>query len=134
VSDEPIAFALRAGAKVRVRARGQSMRPFIPDGSVVTVAPLAGPVHVGDVVLTIADGGLILHRVLETPMRGGQRFVRTRGDARSGSDPLLPQSAILGRAIELTLGGRAIRLTTWRARLVGWAAARLLFGLSFLRA
>jgi len=44
-------------------ARGQSMRPWIPDGSIVTIGPMDSP-KVGDVVLAVTSNGPVLHRLL----------------------------------------------------------------------
>jgi hypothetical protein len=133
MNEEPLHFALAARATVRVRARGQSMRPFLPDGTEVVIAPFEGGARVGDVVLTAPLGGLSLHRVVETFVAGGRRYVRTRGDGRRAPDPPLPEERVLGRAVAVVLGGRARSLDAplWRA--VGWAAARILPRLWFLR-
>jgi len=125
--------ALRAGRPVRLRARGQSMRPFIPDGSEVLVVPLDSPPCVGEVVLVQVAGELALHRVVEVFPAAGRRYVRTRGDARRTPDPPLPVESILGRAAEVRVGDRTIRLDTVPGRFLGWVAARLLPQLSWLR-
>lgn len=51
-------------------ARGQSMRPWIPDGSVVTIGPMDSP-RIGDVVLAMTSEGPILHRLLRLNKEGG---------------------------------------------------------------
>jgi len=45
-------------------ARGNSMRPWIPDGSSVTIAPMDTP-RVGDIALALFHGQPILHRIFE---------------------------------------------------------------------
>jgi hypothetical protein len=118
---------------VRLRARGQSMRPFIPDGSEVRVVPLDSPPRVGEVVLLQVAGELALHRVVEVFTAAGRRYVRTRGDARRTPDPPLPVETILGRAAEVRVGDRALGLDTGPGRILGWAVARLLPYLWWLR-
>ena len=65
---------LRAGYLVDFIARGNSMRPWVPDGSAITLAPMDNP-RVGDIALAIHCETPILHRILkidgETLFLGG---------------------------------------------------------------
>ena len=59
---------LAAGQEFRFRARGASMSPFIRDGDVLTVSPLAiGEPRVADVVAVFdaEKAELIIHRVID---------------------------------------------------------------------
>lgn len=119
--------ALRAGRRVCLRARGQSMRPWLPDGSEVLLEPFAPPARVGDVVLVEVLGEHALHRVVETFTAAGRRYVRTRGDGRRTPDPPLPEEAVLGRAIDASRApdGARLRLDAPVWRVAGWLTARL---------
>ena len=67
-----------------------SMRPTIPEGSVVVVTPLpAEQLHVGDVVMyRIPEGDrrVVSHRVVEILEPGTRPVVRTQGDANPAPD------------------------------------------------
>lgn len=131
--DAALEEALRAGRAVRVRARGQSMRPLLPDGSEVLIEPARRAPGIGDVVLTSSLGELALHRVVEIFWAAGRLYVRTRGDGRRAPDSPLPADAILGRAVEALVAGRRIRLDRAAGRALGWLAAKVLPWLRPLR-
>jgi hypothetical protein len=133
VGDAFVQRALRAGHPVWLRARGQSMRPLIPDGSEVLVVPLERPPRVGEVVLLEVLGEVALHRVVEVSLAAGRRYVRSRGDGRRLPDPPLPAEAVLGRAARVRLGRHTVRLDSRLAMALGWAVARLFPYLWWLR-
>ena len=114
---------LRDGHLLRVRARGDSMLPFLHHGDVLHVRPLpAAAVRVGDVICyTPSPGRLHLHRVVARAARG---FL-TRGDALPYVEDV-PAARLLGRVIARERGGRLRRLDTpaaaRRARLIVAAA------------
>jgi signal peptidase I len=70
-----------------------SMRPTIPEGSVVVVTPLAAPeLREGDVIMyriPEEDRRVVAHRVVEIVERGDQPVVRTQGDANPEPDAWL---------------------------------------------
>ena len=55
--------ALKAGKTVQFRPKGQSMRGRIESGQLVTVAPVTGELHVGDIVLCSVHGSHYLHLI-----------------------------------------------------------------------
>lgn len=66
---------LRAGEIIQFRPRGDSMRPRIKSGELVTVAPLERAPEVGDVVLCTVSGAQYLHLVrAQKVIRSSQRF------------------------------------------------------------
>jgi len=133
---------LAAGRLVALRARGSSMAPLVRDGDVLTLAPLASTPRAGELVAALCAGRLIVHRVVRA--RPGQ--LELQGDALWSADGWfecqslvykslgLKSSAVqsmpapgevqsrcvIGRAVELRCGGRA--LGRWR---LGGARARL---------
>lgn len=131
---EAILALLARGDEARLRARGQSMRPLLPDGTRLLLRSLSPgePLHLGDVVLT-RPGGLVLHRVVALRSTDEGLWVVTRGDGRRTADPPLPRSAVLARVVEATLFGRPVRLDGLLGRAVGLFAVRLLPHLWFLR-
>jgi hypothetical protein len=95
---------LGRGLPVTIRARGGSMRPALRDGDVLTVAPLRGPLLVGEVVAARRGGLLALHRVRE--VQGGR--VRLCGDACAQDDGFFEPAEVLGRAVAARRGDRAL--------------------------
>lgn len=56
--------ALRRGETVRIRPHGNSMRPRVRDGDLVTVAPCrVEDLRVGDIVLVRVRGRVVLHLI-----------------------------------------------------------------------
>lgn len=97
---------LRRGHAVRFQVRGDSMHPVIRDDDYVHVEPIAS-LHVGDVVLALAERGLTAHRVIG---REGD-MVLMRGDNAREADPPLPESRVIGRVSWVERDGkrRAVR-------------------------
>ncbi len=81
---------LEQGRPVTLRARGMSMRPLIHDGDLLTLAPLGWPVRVGDVVVALCMGRLLVHRVVRLEEEGaGERAgmaALLQGDAHWSPD------------------------------------------------
>jgi phage repressor protein C with HTH and peptisase S24 domain len=98
---------LDKGKPVRFEARGTSMHPFIQDGDVVTVVPLAGPdPRPGDVTAFVhaATGGVRVHRVVKVD--AGRYLLK--GDNALDGDGAVSRDMILGLVVRLERGGRAI--------------------------
>ena len=98
------------GLPFRFNAGGHSMAPFIRDGDVICVSPLAsrapGP---GDVVAFIHPKTklLCLHRVLSVH---GDRFLIQGDNMPEEPDGMIPLEAILGRVTRVERAGRKVRL------------------------
>lgn len=100
------------------------MRPTIPDGSLVTLGPVApGAVRVGDVVLVQVGDGASLHRVVAR----WAGLVWTKGDLNPWRDPPVPAASVIGRALSVALPETEVDqpLTAGRA----WAVVAWLTGL-----
>jgi signal peptidase len=67
-----------------------SMRPTMPEGSVVLATPMAArDVRVGDVItyrIPVEDRRIVTHRVVEVVREGNRPVVRTKGDANKDPD------------------------------------------------
>jgi signal peptidase len=67
-----------------------SMRPTLPEGSIVFITPLAPrDLRVGDVVMyqiPVEDRRVVAHRVVEILESGDHPVVRTKGDANAEAD------------------------------------------------
>jgi hypothetical protein len=104
----------------RFRVRGYSMSPFIRDGDLITLAPVArtGPGHGEVVALRRPESGqVVVHRVLN--VCGGA--LRTQGDNLCMPDATLALQAVLGRVVRIEHAGRRISFGLGPERhLVAW--------------
>jgi len=106
------------GLPFRFNAGGHSMAPFIRDGDVICVSPLAsrapGP---GDVVAFIHPETklLCLHRVLSAH---GDRFLIQGDNMPEKPDGVIPREAILGQVTGIERAGRRVRLGLGPERLL----------------
>lgn len=68
-----------------------SMRPTLPEGSIVFITPMAArDLGVGDVVMyqiPVEDRRVVAHRVVEILEGGDHPVIRTKGDANAEADP-----------------------------------------------
>ena len=100
---------LDKGVPFRFQATGFSMIPFVRDGDVITVAPLAGGTPgLGDVVAFVRPntGKLAVHRVVGNL---SSAFL-IRGDNTQETDGLVPAGNILGRVTRVERDGRRVYL------------------------
>lgn len=84
-------FFLRAGDRLRVRRAGAAaLRP-------------------GDILLYLTDApgepALAAHRLLWKSARGGGWRLWTKGDSSPGLDPVLPESALVGKVVAVSRDG-----------------------------
>ena len=99
---------LERGNAVRFRVQGESMRPNLLDGDLVTVAPVApGELRPGDVALIQNADGLLIHRVVESEPVSGR--IVTSSD--TGLEPDPSPSCALGRAVARSRAGNSVSLT-----------------------
>jgi signal peptidase I len=103
---------------VRFRVEGLSMYPTIRDGELITVGPVAAhQIARGDVLLCRQSTRLLAHRVVAVQMRGGERVVRLRGDAKGADDAPIAVSDVIGKVVSVQRNGRGIRMSGRKARL-----------------
>ncbi len=123
-NENPVVALLRdtiqTGQTVRIRAHGGSMRPLIPDGSVVELGPINRRLEVGDVVAARVGEHFVIHRVTSVGA-----MITLRGDLTHHEDrPVHPADIIaLGRTIT-TPRGWTMRIDTAPARLAGRLLSR----------
>jgi hypothetical protein len=113
LSGEALTELMRAvlakGRPLRFRAKGLSMSPFIKDGDVVTVRPLAGArPRTGDVVAFLhpATGRAAVHRVVRE--RSG--LFSLKGDNTPNADGALSLEQILGTVCCIERSGKPVHL------------------------
>jgi hypothetical protein len=106
------------GLPFRFNAGGHSMAPFIRDGDLITVSPLASRApDLGDVVAFIHPETklLCMHRVLSI---NGDSFL-IQGDNMPGNpDGMIPREAIVGRVTGVERAGSRVRLGLGPERLL----------------
>lgn len=96
---------LRTGKPARFRARGGSMWPSIPGGSLVEVTPGA-PRGTGELVAFERDGRVVIHRVLQITLEG----IVAQGDALEQADGVIAHERVLGTARVIERRGLRVRL------------------------
>ncbi len=115
---EIVDSVLSAGASVRLCVAGESMRPLIRHGDLVTLSPMPPDVPtIGDVVAfrRPATGGLLIHRIVSI----GRGVVRVQGDNSREPDGDVPLGALLGRVTRVEREGIVIApLGRLRTRLI----------------
>lgn len=88
-----LAFGPRTGRYRTMTVLTASMRPSMPEGSVIVQVPVdLDTVRVGDVItyrIPVEDRRVVTHRVVKVVKGGAQPEVRTKGDANRSPDPWL---------------------------------------------
>jgi hypothetical protein len=84
-----------------------SMAPVVRPGDRVRLVPLldAAP-RLGELLAVVADGGLLLHRLVA---RAGAGLV-LKGDALAFPDAPVEPGSVLGRVVAIERGGRVVRI------------------------
>ena len=126
---------LAAGHSLRFKARGHSMTPFVRDGDILTIAPVAGPdIQTGDIAFySTGEGKAIAHRVHGTRRQAGApALLLTRGDASAGRLDVVESNLVLGKAVLVERNGVERRLDTFGRRAISLAAISLLRFVHFL--
>ena len=93
----------KTGRELRARFGGSSMEPAVPPGTelLLRCGETGGP---GDVIAFLADGRLVVHRVVARSVDGS--WMLTRGDARVLPDvPIRDPEAVVARVAGLLRSG-----------------------------
>jgi hypothetical protein len=121
LSGPALAELLRAvldkGKPFRFRAKGSSMSPFLKDGDVITVSPLAGaPPRLGEVVAYLLGetGKLAVHRVIGKRRDGYLIW----GDNVLEKQERVPGVNVLGRVTRVERNGKDAGLGLGPERIV----------------
>jgi len=103
---ELMTAVLEKGKSFRFQAAGASMSPFIRDGDILTIAPVAPGIRLGEVVAfrQPETERLAVHRVVA---RGKARFL-IRGDNSSQADGWVGVEQILGHVRRIEHQGRLV--------------------------
>lgn len=91
---------LARGASFRFQARGHSMAPFIRDGDILTVAPVAadgGRIGAVAAIVNPARGSLIVHRIVDrTGQSGAEADFVIKGDNCRQADGAFAADSLAG--------------------------------------
>ena len=103
---------LGSGRRLRFQARGSSMYPFVKDGDVLLIEPVdPSQTQIGDAAFYRDEQGrIVVHRVVGTREKDGERTLTIRGDAVRGGASQVLASQVLGRVIAIERGVEEIRL------------------------
>lgn len=86
-----LALGPRTGRYQTATVLTASMRPTMPEGSMVVTTPVhPADLRVGDVItyrIPVEDRRIVTHRIVEIHQPGPTPVVRTKGDANNGVDP-----------------------------------------------
>ena len=108
---------LDEGREVIVRAKGNSMLPFIRNGRDSVVLKKSDSLEVGDIVLVRMPGRYVMHRIIE---RDGDRF-RMMGDGNYRGTESFRREDVLGKVIWIVKpNGRRVapgKARAWKALL-----------------
>ncbi len=92
-----LALGPRTGRYRTMTVLSASMRPTIPEGSVIVQTPIAlSEVRVGDVItyrIPVEDHRVVTHRVVKVIEGGASPVLRTKGDASRSADPWVARLA-----------------------------------------
>ncbi|MEC8022956.1 MAG: S24/S26 family peptidase [Myxococcota bacterium] len=117
--------ALERFGAFHFKARGHSMRPVIPDGSIVTLKALYRPVRAGDLVAINIESRVVVHRILTAE----GDTVQTGGDNNLSPDSVRPQRDLIGMVTRVEWpNGWQMRTDVFASRhlgrLVAWGLRR----------
>ena len=102
---------VREGHRVKIVAKGYSMRPFVEDGRDMLVFDVPGAFAVGDVVLAeYAEGSYVCHRVVQ--MEG--EVVTLRGDGNVHGVEVVKRTDVLAKVVQIERKGRLYDLASSR--------------------
>ena len=112
-----LAALLESGLSVEIVARGRSMEPIIPDGTRLTLAPIAAHmVRVGDVIALRHGSNIRIHRIVSVWHTPEPVYI-ARGDSSGTIDPPRHAPDLFGRVVHVrTPTGRSHDVTcaSWR--------------------
>lgn len=121
------AEVLQSGKRLRFRARGGSMYPFIKDGEVIEIEPCpASEINVGEVVFYRSSrGNVIAHRVTGRRSEGDRLVLLAKGDSAPTFDEPVYADQVLGRVTVIERGQKKLFLNKGLPRVVGVVWSRL---------
>jgi signal peptidase I len=108
------------GGSFPCRVRGSSMTPFIRDGDVAMIQPVAAEsLGFGDVILFESRNRLYLHRIVRKKTVRDRIYFFARGDSILGSPEMIDSIQVLGQVKSVNRNGRDLDVSThWQKIIV----------------
>lgn len=101
---------LNKSGKLRFRAFGRSMLPFIIPGDVLTVETTnTDEISVGDIILFESENVFFVHRLIKKSKINNDNYFVTKGDYLDYADNPIRSSQILGRVTKIERWGKIIK-------------------------
>jgi signal peptidase I len=134
-----LADLLASGQTVRFTAPGHSMHPVIRHGDVLLVEPFTHPARIGDILLYLACGRLVAHRLIAVEAEGNDAVFILKGDSAFFPDLPVRTDQVLGQVAAVERKGRRVNPhSLWtvacglprkvtsrvRSKLLNWSNAR----------
>jgi len=103
---------LHQGGSFSFKAHGSSMYPFIRNGDVLRVEPVAGDaLGVGTIALyRCSQNRFGAHRVVRRHVRNGRTLLTMRGDALLRPDETVAAIQVVGKVVGVQRGQKVVRL------------------------
>jgi hypothetical protein len=102
--------------RFRWPVEGRSMWPTLQPGSEIEIAPLLHAPALGDVIVFVAEGALVVHRLVHRS-RG---LLVTQGDGRTRPDRPVHPGDVLGRVIAACQDGERYWPTRYAGPIAMW--------------
>lgn len=116
LSNEILAY----GNRLRFQARGESMNPFIRNGDILEIEPIAAEkIKWADVIFyRVDERRLVAHRVVKKVMHNHRPIFITKGDANIGQGEQVHLEQILGRVRTVERNQKKIDLNQGLSKLM----------------
>ena len=110
---------LTRGDSLRFRARGNSMRPSIKDGDILSIKPIAATkIQIGDVILFWQEERIFVHRVVKRRIENEGMLI-VKGDSHLRPDRPVHPDQVLGKVTSIEREGKKTRFDRGVPRLAG---------------
>jgi hypothetical protein len=114
---ELVGLIARRSGRARLTISGTSMEPLLRAGMVIDVEPLVEDPCIGDILVFLAQGALVAHRLVGGELfahdsgiagarllRGNSASYRTAGDAFPEREEIVPAGKVIGRVVAVWAG------------------------------
>lgn len=117
---------LEKGDKLRFKALGGSMTPFIRSGDIITIEPVNHRnIVVGDILFYEADSEFLVHRLIEKRENKENSIYTTKGDSLTSPDKPVNDSQIMGKVIKIERNGKKLEYGTRYWKLMNYLFTKI---------
>lgn len=125
--------ALQRGETIQIRPRGNSMRPKVNNGALVTVAPCdPATLNKGDIVLVRVGRQVYLHLVKAIAVEGKKSAPSQSGysEQELREEPVATVGAPSAKELPLEQYGRRFLIGNNHGHVNGWVSANSIYGIA----